>query len=183
MTEEQKERKRIAQRKWYHKHLERERARQREWHRKHYKPHPRMKKALSDSQLADRAAMRASRYSTEKKKSYNREYYRAHKDYYSKKRMEYRLRERLLMATSPEIYAIKRAKDRLKHIRIRNKTRKREYRPLLSRRIPDYALFCKDCIDARSVFLRKNADADKIRSMDDFAIKLFAERKERMRMA
>ena len=174
-----KEKKRERQRKWYWSHREQEKKRQREWHKAHYIPHPRKKRVLTDAEIADRKARRYMRNQTDARREYSRNYYRNHRQYFAAKKREYYQKFRLLMARSPELYAMKREADRMKHRRIRDKFRKRQYKACVSRRIPDFCVFCASALYRRSVFLRENLDADAVRSCDNYAMMLASERRER----
>ena len=175
---DRKEYKREYQKKWYWSHLEQAREYSRKWFKAHYVAHPRKKRVYTDAEISDRKARRNSRHNTDAKREYQRRWYQQHKDYFKNKKREYRQKLRLLMARSPELYAFQREKDRIKHRRIRDKSRKREYHPLLSRRIPNTCVFCKSTIDSNSIFLRNNMDANTIRSCDNYAITLTKEHQD-----
>ena len=178
MTKEQREKKNRLHRKWYLNNLEHARKYNREWHKSHYVPHPRKKRVLSDDDIADWFARRNAKRQTAAKREYNRNYYKAHKDYFSAKRRESRQRLRMLMARSHELYAFHREKDRMKHKRIRDLHRKRPYHECRSRRIPDNCVFCANPLDRNSPFLRNNMDANTIRSCDNYVMNLRIERKK-----
>ena len=181
MTKEQRENKNRIQREWYHSHLEHARKYNREYARAHYIPHPRQKRVYSDHEIAEKRALLRAKKNTERKRQYNRDYYLQHKEYFAKKRQESRQRLRLLIASSPELYAIERNKSRLKHKRIRDRTRKRPYHACMCRRIPDTCVFCSNQIDRTSVFLRNNMDENTIRSCDNYIMNLRIERKKQRR--
>ena len=86
-----------------------------------------------------------------------------------------RLKKSILAMTDPDFYSQLRALQRIYNVRHRNKTRKRQYRPLWSMRFPDYATKDSRIMDTASPWLIENLTD----SQRGYARELAIERKER----
>ena len=114
----------------------------------------------------------------EKRKEYAAARYRnrtpsdiAKKKIWAKRR---HLKKSILAMTDPDFYSQLRALQRIYNVRHRNKTRKRQYRPLWSMRFPDWATK-GSVLDGRSQFLAINMTPEQKAYAREMAI----ERKER----